>query len=79
MKLHYGFDDLKDIDLMAFIPIILPFLAVGLLLVSIALIDLYRHRNTRENVLIWTLVILFVNTIGPILYLVIGRKDRERS
>ncbi|MGE7763028.1 PLD nuclease N-terminal domain-containing protein [Peribacillus sp. NPDC097895] len=79
MKLHYGLDDLKDIDFMAFIPIILPFLAVGLLLVSIALIDLYRHRNTRENVLIWTFVILFVNTIGPILYLVIGRKDSDRS
>lgn len=78
MKLHYGFEDLKDIDFMSFIPIILPFIIVGSLLVFIALIDLFRHKNTRENVLIWTLIIVFVNTLGPILYFVMGRKDRER-
>ncbi len=79
MQLHYGFDELKNIDLMAFIPIILPFIAVGTLLVLIALIDLYRHRKTRKSVLIWTFIILFVNTLGPILYFVIGRKDSERA
>lgn len=75
MQLHYGWNDLKDIDIMAFLPIILPVIAVGVLLVFIALIDLYRHRNTRKNVLVWALIILFVNTLGPILYFVIGRKD----
>ncbi|MGG3452129.1 MULTISPECIES: PLD nuclease N-terminal domain-containing protein [Bacillaceae] len=78
MQLHYGFDELKDIDFMAFIPIILPFFAVGILLVLIALIDLYRHRKTRKSLLMWTFIILFVNTLGPILYFVIGRKDSER-
>ena len=29
--------------------------------------------------LIWTLIILFANTLGPILYFIIGRKDRENS
>ncbi|MFY0758644.1 PLD nuclease N-terminal domain-containing protein [Metabacillus dongyingensis] len=78
MQIHYGFDELKDIDFMAYIPIILPFIAVGFLLVLIALIDLYRHRKTRKNVLVWTFIILLVNTIGPILYFVIGREDSER-
>lgn len=78
MKIHYGWNDLKDIDIMAFLPIILPVIAVGVLLVSIALIDLYRHRNTRKNVLVWALIILFVNILGPILYFVIGRKDSEK-
>jgi hypothetical protein len=77
MQLHYGLNDLKDIDFMALLPIILPIIVVGTLLVLIALIDLYRHRKTRENVLIWTLIILFANTLGPILYFVIGRKDSE--
>ncbi|MES9736462.1 PLDc N-terminal domain-containing protein, partial [Peribacillus frigoritolerans] len=27
---------------------------------------------------LWTLIIIFANTIGPILYFVIGRKDSER-
>ena len=75
MKIHYGLNDLKDIDIMAFLPIILPVIAVGALLVLIAFIDLYRHRKTRKNVLVWTFIILFVNILGYILYFVIGRKD----
>ncbi|EPC8418208.1 MULTISPECIES: PLD nuclease N-terminal domain-containing protein [Bacillus] len=78
MKIHYGLNDLKDIDIMAFLPIIFPVIAVGALLVLIAFIDLYRHRKTRKNVLVWTLIILFVNILGPILYFVIGRKDSEK-
>ncbi|MDA1846260.1 PLD nuclease N-terminal domain-containing protein [Bacillus cereus] len=74
MKIHYGLNDLKDMDIMAFLPIILPVIAVGALLVLIAFIDLYRHRKTRKNVLVWTFIILFVNILGPILYFVIGRK-----
>ena len=77
MKLHYGINDLKDFDLMSFLPILLPFILIGTLLVLIALVDLYRHRKTRKNVLIWTLIILFANTLGPILYFVIGRKESE--
>lgn len=78
MQLHYGLNDLKDIDIMAFLPIILPVIAVGALLVFIAFIDLYRNRKTRKNVLVWTFIILFVNILGPILYFVIGRKDSEK-
>ncbi|QWH67235.1 PLDc_N domain-containing protein [Bacillus wiedmannii] len=78
MQLHYGWNDLKDMDIMAFLPIILPVIAVGVLLVFIALIDLYRHRKTRKNVLVWALIILFVNVLGSILYFVIGRKDSEK-
>jgi hypothetical protein len=78
MQFHYGFDELKDIDFMAFIPKKMPFIAVGILLVLIALIDLYRHRKKRKSVLMWTFIILFVNTLGPILYFVIGREDSER-
>ena len=77
MKLHYGINDLKDFDLMSFLSILLPFILIGTLLVLIALVDLYRHRKTRKNVLVWTLIILFANTLGPILYFVIGRKESE--
>ncbi|MEK4699413.1 PLD nuclease N-terminal domain-containing protein [Solibacillus sp. FSL R7-0668] len=77
MQLHYGIDDLMKIDIWSFLPIILPILIIGALLIFIALVDLFRHRDTRKNVLIWTFVILFVNTLGPILYFILGRKDRE--
>ena len=74
MQLHYGLNDLKDIDIMTFLPIILPVIAVGVLLVFIAFIDLYRHRKTRKNVLVWTFIILFINVLGPIFYFVIGER-----
>ncbi|MBT2647784.1 PLDc_N domain-containing protein [Bacillus sp. ISL-34] len=78
MEFHYGWNELKDIDFMPILPIILPVIAIGLILVLIALIDLYRNRKTRKNVLLWTLIIIFANTIGPILYFVIGRKDSDK-
>jgi len=78
MKLHYGFDELKDFNFMAYIPIILPVIVVSGLLILIALIDLYRHRKMRENVVLWAFIIIFANTIGSILYFVLGRKDSER-
>jgi hypothetical protein len=79
MQLHYGLNDLKDVDLMSFLPIILPVILVGFILAMVALIDLYKNKKSRNNVLIWTLIIIFGNTIGPILYFVIGRKDSERA
>ncbi|GAA3349791.1 MULTISPECIES: PLD nuclease N-terminal domain-containing protein [Lysinibacillus] len=75
MKLHYGFDEISQLDWASILPILLPFLLVGSILILIALIDLYRHRNRRENVLMWTIIIVFFNTIGPVLYFMIGRKD----
>lgn len=75
MKLHYGFDEISQLNWASILPILLPFLLVGSILILIALIDLYRHRNRRENVLMWTIIIVFFNTIGPVLYFMIGRKD----
>ncbi len=74
MNLHYGLDDLKDFDFVAILPIILPFFLIGFILVLLALIDLFRNRTYRQHVLMWTLIILLINPIGPILYFIIGRK-----
>lgn len=79
MKMHYGWNELKDVDFMNWLPLILPLVFIELILVVVALVDLYRNRKTRNNVLVWSLIIIFVNTFGPILYFVLGRKDRKRS
>lgn len=75
MELHYGFDELSQVNWSSILPILIPFLLIGFLLIFIALVDLYRHRTTRENILLWTIVILLFTTIGPVLYFVFGRKD----
>jgi predicted cobalt transporter CbtA len=76
--MHYGWNELIDIDFMSVLPVILPVFTVGMILILIALMDLFKHRKTRKNVLLWSLIIIFLNTFGPILYFVIGRKDNER-
>lgn len=57
--------------------LILPLLVLQFILVVIALVDLVKRDRTSlrgENKWIWLLIILFLNTIGPILYFVVGKK-----
>ena len=51
--------------------------AVFLLLPIIALVDVLRSdfRGSNDK-LIWVVVILFLNLIGALLYLTIGRRQR---
>jgi hypothetical protein len=43
----------------------------------IALLDLFKRENMKSNTrLIWVFVIILINILGPIIYLVAGRKDK---
>jgi len=54
-----------------------PIILIQLGLMIVALIDLERsERRVRGgNKLVWALVIVFVNIIGPIVYFVAGREE----
>lgn len=52
-----------------------PILIIQLILLVVALIDLLRIEKTNGPKWLWTLIILFVNIIGPVLYFVIGRRS----
>jgi hypothetical protein len=54
-----------------------PIVLIQLGLMVVALIDLERdERRVRGgSKLAWALVIVFLNVIGPILYLTVGRDD----
>lgn len=57
--------------------LILPLVMLQLILIIITLLDVAKRDASTlqgENKLIWVLVILFINIIGPIMYLVIGKK-----
>ena len=62
---------------------IIPLLIIQLTLMIVALVDLARRdRNQVQggSRLLWALVIILINLIGPILYLLWGREvdiDRE--
>lgn len=58
------------------IVLLVPVAVIQIGLLVIALRDLIRRRQVvGGNKWIWALVIIFVNFIGPIIYLLAGRKE----
>jgi hypothetical protein len=57
--------------------IFLPLLVIELGLVVFSLVDLFKpeRRVIGDNKLVWALIIVLVGTIGPIVYLLAGRKQ----
>ncbi len=64
-------ESLENINLFA---LIAPFVIIQLILIIVACIDLVRREKTLGPKWVWLIIILFVSTIGPILYFVVGRK-----
>ena len=67
---------LDSLSFAEFGAILLPLLAIQLSLMIWALVDLVRRERVRGgSKLVWVMVILLLNFIGPILYLVWGRNE----
>jgi hypothetical protein len=62
-------------QLRQFLPFLIPIIVLQLVLLAVALLDLVRRERTRGPKWAWVLIIVFVNIIGPILYLVMGREE----
>ncbi len=58
-----------------FLPFLVPILLLQIALMVIALVDLVRRERTRGPKWVWAVVIVFVNIVGPVLYLLVGRED----
>lgn len=62
--------------LMQYLPILIPIVVIQYILAIVALIHLLKHPHYRfGNKIIWILVVLFVQFIGPILYFTVGRRE----
>ena len=57
--------------------ILLPLVVIELGLVVFSLVDLLKpeRRVIGDNKLVWALIIILIGTIGPIVYLLAGRKQ----
>jgi hypothetical protein len=62
-------------NIMKYLPLLAPVFLLQIILLVIALLDLLRRQKTRGPKWAWGLAILFVQMIGPILYLVLGREE----
>ena len=60
----------------ALIAILLPVIILQLVLLVAALYDLTRpgRRVRGDSKVVWALIVIFVSTIGPILYFRVGRE-----
>jgi heme/copper-type cytochrome/quinol oxidase subunit 4 len=59
-----------------YLPFIIPLAIVQLALGITALVHVLRHPNYRfGNKVMWALIVILVQTIGPILYFTIGRGE----
>ncbi|QQZ09932.1 PLD nuclease N-terminal domain-containing protein [Heyndrickxia vini] len=54
--------------------LIAPLIAIQVILLIVALIDLVRIHATNGPKWVWTIVIILGNIIGPIIYFIFGRK-----
>jgi hypothetical protein len=62
--------------LMNMLPFLIPLFLLQLALLIIALVDLVKREHVRGgNKIVWALVIVFISVIGPIIYLLLGRKE----
>lgn len=59
------------------LPIVAPVLAIQLILIIVALVDLIRRdpEQVKGSKWIWAPVILFISLLGPIIYFIAGRRD----
>ena len=57
------------------LPLLIPVILLELALMAVALVDLVRRERTRGPKWAWALVIVFVNLVGPVLYLLLGREE----
>jgi hypothetical protein len=65
------------VDIVLVVTVILPILAIQIALIVVALRDLLRpERQVRGGSKgVWILVIVFLQLLGPILYLTLGREN----
>ena len=67
---------MSDIDFIELLPFLIPVILLELGLMVWALVDVAkRERVTGGNKVVWILVIVLINLIGPIIYFIFGRKE----
>ncbi|MCL2603581.1 MAG: PLD nuclease N-terminal domain-containing protein [Defluviitaleaceae bacterium] len=88
MQVNIGFNAVEwseAIDwVVRLLPILIPIILVQLILVLTAVVSLARKPNPWNEKILWLVLVLAVNTIGPIIYFAVGanflnQKHAERE
>jgi len=63
------------LDISTLLPFIIPLVAIQLILAIYCLVDLSRRERTLGPKWMWVIIIIFGELLGPIIYLLFGRKE----
>lgn len=63
-------------NLIKYLPFLAPIIVAELILVLTALVHIFKHPNYRfGNKIMWVLIVVLFQIIGPIIYFVVGRGE----
>ena len=57
------------------LPLLIPLILIQLALMVYCLVDLWRRERTNGPKWLWAVIIILGELIGPIVYLIAGRKE----
>ena len=58
------------------LPWLIPLVILQVAIMVVALVDLVKREKVRgDSKVVWALLIIFINLIGPIVYLIAGRGE----
>lgn len=59
-----------------YLPILIPYILIELILLIVALMHVLKHPHYRfGNKVMWVLIVLLIQIIGPIIYFVFGKGE----
>ncbi len=59
-----------------YLPILIPIIILEVVLMIYALVHVLKHKNYKfGNRTMWILIVVFVQIIGPIIYLTMGKEN----
>ena len=82
MSVNYNASSLDEaLELLVeLLPFLVPLALIGLGLLAFVIIDIIRKKKTRSlSPLIWIIIAVAFDIIGPVLYIVFGRSDTSRD
>lgn len=75
MTFEKGDGDMSGMGETDLVLLLLPILLIQFALMVFALVDLVKNPNPNGPKWMWAAVIVLLNIIGPIIYLVVGRRN----
>lgn len=64
--------------ILEYLPVLLPIIIIEWILAITALVHVVRHPHYRfGNKVVWILIVLFIQIIGPVVYFAFGRGEDE--